>query len=280
MTSSPLWSWMRARRYALPGALGGLLRTPGARDAAALCGRLHRLGIAATVGYFQGDRDTPDTIVQSYRAMLETGACAGLSVKAPPLGFDPGRLRAIAAAAANADVVLMLDAHGPGDAEATIAATEALLADFPQSGCVLPARWRRSRGDADRLRDTSARLRIVKGEWADPDGDPHDGGAAYLALIERLAGRAAPVAVATHDPALAARALDRLIAAGTPCELEQLRDLPRRRTMAAARARGVPVRLYIPFGPGWWPYAIDKALARPHLPLWWLRDRLGLPDRA
>jgi proline dehydrogenase len=49
--------------------------------------------------------------------------------------------------------------------------------------------------------------------------------------------------------------------------------------MAAARARGVLVRLYIPFGPGWWPYAIDKALARPHLPLWWLRDRLGLPDR-
>ena len=26
-------------------------------------------------------------------------------------------------------------------------------------------------------------------------------------------------------------------------------------------------------------YAIDKALARPHLPLWWLRDRLGLSDR-
>jgi proline dehydrogenase len=175
--------------------------------------------------------------------------------------------------------MLMLDAHGPGDAEATIAATEALLADFPQTGCVLPARWRRSPDDADRLRDTSARLRIVKGEWADPDGDPDDGSAAYLALIERLAGRTAPVAVATHDPALAARVLDRLIAAGTPCELEQLRGLPRRRTMAAARTRGVPVRLYVPFGPGWWPYAIDKALARPHLPLWWLRDRLGLSDR-
>ncbi|HMN55041.1 MAG TPA: proline dehydrogenase [Sphingopyxis sp.] len=279
MTSSRLWTWMRARRYALPGALGARLPAPGAGDAAALCERLHRRGIAATAGYFQGDHDTPDTIVRSYRALLEAGVRASLSVKAPPLGFAPGRLRAIAEAAANAGAALILDAHGPGDAEATIAATEALLADFPQTGCVLPARWRRSPGDADRLRGTSARLRIVKGEWADPDGDPHDGVAAYLALIERLAGRAAPVAVATHDPALAARALDRLIAAGTPCELEQLRGLPRRRTMAVARARGVPVRLYIPFGPGWWPYAIDKALARPHLPLWWLRDRLGLSDR-
>jgi proline dehydrogenase len=279
MTSSSFRNWMRARRYALPEALGGRLPAPGWGDAAALCDRLRRRGVAATAGYFQGDRDTPDTIVQSYRALLATGACSGVSVKAPPLGFDPGHLRAIAEAADSAGAMLMLDAHGPGDAEATIAATEALLADFPQTGCVLPARWRRSPDDADRLRDTSARLRIVKGEWADPDGDPDDGSAAYLALIERLAGRTAPVAVATHDPALAARALDRLIAAGTPCELEQLRGLPRRRTMAAARTRGVPVRLYIPFGPGWWPYAIDKALARPHLPLWWLRDRLGLSDR-
>jgi proline dehydrogenase len=36
------------------------------------------------------------------------------------------------------------------------------------------------------------------------------------------------------------------------------------------------VRLYYPFGPGWWPYAADKALARPYLPLWALRDLLDL----
>jgi len=64
--------------------------------------------------------------------------------------------------------------------------------------------------------------------------------------------------------------------AGTPCELEQLRGLPRRRPMAIARRLGVPVRLYLPFGPGWWPYALNNALARPHLPLWAARDLLGL----
>jgi proline dehydrogenase len=45
--------------------------------------------------------------------------------------------------------------------------------------------------------------------------------------------------------------------------------------MAVARQLGVRVRLYYPFGPGWWPYALDKALARPYLPLWALRDFLG-----
>jgi proline dehydrogenase len=120
----------------------------------------------------------------------------------------------------------------------------------------------------------------VKGEWRDPDADPGNIDAAFLALVSRLAGRTAPVAVATHQPALAERALYILIASGTPCELEQRRGLPRRRTVAAARRRGVPVRVYIPFGPDWWPYAVDKALARPHLPLWMLRDALGLRDRA
>jgi proline dehydrogenase len=45
--------------------------------------------------------------------------------------------------------------------------------------------------------------------------------------------------------------------------------------MAVARRLGVPVRVYIPFGPGWWPYALDKALARPYLLSWMIRDRLA-----
>src|SRR5690606_4358230 len=156
------------------------------------------------------------------------GTGAYLSVKAPPLGFCPARLRALANAGATAGMPLMLDAHGPADAEATIAATEQLLADFPGTGCVLPARWRRSSADAGatvaatgrlladfrgtggvlpargrrssadavRLRDTPARIRIVKGEWSDPDADPADADVAYLALVSGLAGRAAPVAIA------------------------------------------------------------------------------------
>jgi proline dehydrogenase len=42
----------------------------------------------------------------------------------------------------------------------------------------------------------------------------------------------------------------------------------------------VPVRVYVPFGPGWWPYAIDKALARPYLLSWMIKDRLGRPKQA
>ena len=46
----------------------------------------------------------------------------------------------------------------------------------------------------------------------------------------------------------------------------------------SVRQRAVPVRVYVPYGRGWWPYAVDKALARPHLLGWMIRDRLGLAD--
>lgn len=270
---------LRNARYALPHLVERLVPGPGPSAAARRCRKLNRNGLAATLGYFQAASALPEDIVAANVAAA--GHLAGregdayLSVKAPPLRFEPARLREIADAAAASNMNLMFDAHAPKDAERTLDAVSDLLPDFPGTGFVLPARWIRSRGDAARFRDTSARIRLVKGEWADPEWRGMDVEASYLALAARLAGRAAPVAVATHDPGLAERALALLLAAGTPCELEQLRGLPARRTMAVASRLGVPVRLYVPFGPGWWPYALDKALARPYLLSWMVRDRLA-----
>jgi proline dehydrogenase len=230
------------------------------------------------LGYFQSAAAEADDIVAANVAVagLLAGQARGgcLSVKAPPLAFDRDHLRRIADCAAAAGMKLMFDAHAPKDADRTLEAVSGLLGDFPGTGFALPARWIRSRGDAMAFRDGSARIRLVKGEWADPDWRGQDVEASYLALAARLAGRSAPVGVATHDPDLAERALTLLLESGTPCELEQLRGLPARRTMAVARSLGVPIRVYVPFGPGWWPYALDKALARPYLLSWMIRDRL------
>lgn len=270
---------LRDARYAVPRYVERILPGPDAGDAARRCRALARNGLAATVGYFQSSRARPEEVVAANR--VAAGLLAGregdvyLSVKAPPLRFDAGHLRAIAEAAATAGLTLVFDAHAAPDGEPTLAAVAALLDEFPGTGFALPARWRRSLADAADFRDSSARIRIVKGEWADPDWGDRDVAASYVALVERLAGRPGPVAVATHDPGLAERALTLLLDAGTPCELEQLRGLPARRTMAVARRLGVRVRVYVPFGPGWWPYALDKALARPYLPAWLIQDRLG-----
>lgn len=277
-----LWGRLRSARYALPHQIEKVTRGPGPETAARICDRLQGQRLRAAVGHFPGSRDTADSIMA---ANLALAACLGdrsgdvyLSIKAPQLGFDRTHLRAIAQAAAASGMSLMFDAHGPQHADRTHDVFCELLPEFPRTGCVLPARWRRSMADAAWFRSSRARLRVVKGEWADPKGDIEDIEANYLGVVRRLAGREGTVAVATHSPRLAERALAILLDADTPCELEQLRGLPMRRTTAIARKWGVPVRVYVPFGPGWLPYALDKALARPYLLKWIMRDRLGLAD--
>jgi proline dehydrogenase len=269
-------------RQALPRYAERIMPVPGPAAAARMCERFTRKGLNVTLGYFGSEGASPEEILAANLALAGLLADCRidvyLSVKAPELKFDFARLRTIADAAASAGLPLLFDAHAVGDADRTLELASALLEDYPETGIVLPARWRRSTADALRFRDTSARLRIVKGEWADPEWGGEDIAENYMRLIARLAGRSAPVAVATHDPALAERALSLLSKAGTPCELEQLRGLPRRRTTMAAKRLGVPVRLYVPFGPGWWPYAVDKALDRPYLLSWMVKDRL--PERS
>lgn len=266
----PFKARLRQARYALPGVVGKHIAGETPEQAARSCARLARSGVAVTAGYFHDGEAEPAIVADTWRrlaaALAETGCDALLALKAPALAFD----RELVGAIAQAGVPLVFDSLTEPLAAKTLAFAQASAA-----GIALPARWRRSAGDARHLRDGPCRIRLVKGEWADPLADPADVAEAYLALARILAGRSAAVGVATHDPILAEAALKLLVDAGTPCELEQLRGLPRRRTMAAASRLGVRVRLYYPFGPGWWPYALDKALARPYLPLWALRDLIG-----
>ena len=102
---------------------------------------------------------------------------------------------------------------------------------------------------------------MVKGQWAgEPDLPLHSG---FLAVVDRLAGRVPAVGVATHDWRLASEAITRLRNAGTPCELELLYGLPLVRAAAVARRLETPVRIYVPYGRGWLPYALSRAFSSP-----------------
>ncbi|RVU07199.1 proline dehydrogenase [Novosphingobium umbonatum] len=265
-----LWSALRDMRYALPAQVERWVDGPDAASVARM-GQAAK-GMRATYGYFPAQQSDPDQVMAANQAMLAAlrgqGGDARLAVKAPHLGFDAGRIAALAG-----HVPLIFDAHAPAQADATLALATA-LGEQGAVGCALPARWRRSMADAADLRDGPLILRVVQGEWADPDGSAPDK-VAYLELVRALAGRRAMVGIATHDPTLGQAAMQLLLEAGTPCEWELLRGLPRRRCRILAQHLGVPVRLYWPFGPGWWPYAVDKALARPYLPLWAFQDHFS-----
>lgn len=231
---------------------------------------------ASTICYWNGEHDAPELVARHYLDILDELAQAKLnsylSIKATALYYRRELLNQIAERAASANVRLHFDAMWPDSAEPTFALLQELRVRQAQLSCTLPGRWQRSLTDAARINEWQIPVRVVKGQWADPDHPDIDLRAGYLAVIERLAGRAQHVAVATHDPALATAALGRLTQADTSCELELLFGLPTRAVLRVARRFGVPVRMYVPYGAAWAPYCLSQARQNPRI-LWWvLRD--------
>lgn len=236
-----------------------------------------------TLCYWNGHLDTPREIANRYAMSIDAVGAERLdcrvAMKAPPLQFSRDLFRDLLESAHRQGVGIQFDSLAPEAADPTFALIRELTPIHDMVGCTLPGRWRRSMADADRAVDLGLGVRVVKGQWADapePGIDPRVG---FLAIIDRLAGRARHVAVATHDPALAHEALARLRAAHTPCELELLVGLPVRDAIDVAKAEGVPVRIYLPYGHGSPPYAMRHATRNPRIAWWILRD-LCRPTRS
>ncbi|MFM2119446.1 MAG: hypothetical protein RL722_914 [Pseudomonadota bacterium] len=172
------------------------------------------------------------------------------SLQPGALAFDADVLGVLAAMARDSGVSLMWDSQTVDTADAALHCVRQLVRLGGELGVTLPGRWMRSRADADLAADLGLKVRVVKGRWADPLRPQFDERAGFLAVIGKLAGRARAVSVATHDAPLARMALRRLVEAGTPCELEVTHGVPHQAAVQAARALGVPVRVYVSFGSG------------------------------
>jgi hypothetical protein len=106
-------------RYALPGLIEALVDGPDAGAAGRLCVALERDGLLASAGYFQRACDGHDVVMAANLALIERLTAvpgATLALKAPALGFDRGRIGAIADMARTAGLPIVLDAHGPASA--------------------------------------------------------------------------------------------------------------------------------------------------------------------
>jgi proline dehydrogenase len=249
---------------------------PDLMDAIRACHKFSERKVASTIGYWNDDGDTAEKVAETYIAalnvlMVDRLDCY-LSIKAPAIGFDRGLLAEVRTAGERAGAGIHFDSLGPEYADRTFELIIESARSFPGIGCTLPGRWRRSISDASLAIDAGVRVRVVKGQWVDPDAPEIDLREGFLAVIDQLAGKARHVAVATHDPPLAREALRRLLVSGTPCEMELLFGLPLKSVMQVARELGVRVRLYIPYGHSWLPYAFSQIQKNPRI-LWWvIRD--------
>jgi proline dehydrogenase len=117
----------------------------------------------------------------------------------------------------------------------------------------LQANFHRSAGDLDHLIDAGVHVRLVKGAYVEPPtralpyGEPTD--LAFVHLAHRLASADADFALATHDVVLR----EAVLAALGTRPVEQLLGV-KSESLDGLVARGVPTRVYAPYGEDWFRY--------------------------
>jgi hypothetical protein len=217
-------------------------------------------GYATTVGFWDKGTATPAAVTDDCMAAAAAlPATSQLSIKHASMRRDPEVLDELLARCSGRGLSLHFDALAPDSAEAALREAERLVPSAPgMISCTLPSRWERSVADAAQVSAAGLGVRVVKGEWADPGAPDRDPVAGFLEVVDALAGNARHVAVATQDAPLAQAALERLLAAGTACELQVLYAMPSRRAVRVARRMDVAVRVYVPYGAGRIPYPVER----------------------
>jgi hypothetical protein len=177
-------------------------------------GAAERRGFACDVCYWPLPGEPPESVARNYAAALEvlaqTRTGARLAVKASQVGFEPATLEPRLDRARRADLPVIYDALEAGESDGVFRMISAALNSGVTLGCALAGRWPRSVADLEWALEHGLHVRLVKGQYADPDHPDADPRAGFLRLVDALAGRAPFVSVATHEPALAREALQRL----------------------------------------------------------------------
>ena len=269
----PLW------RKAAERAAQAYVAGPSVADAVKVGRRWRGRRVRTTVGFWNDGAD-PATKVQHETlkcvAALERFLPGGyVSIKLAALKYREDLLRPILRSAADAGFRVHFDSLGPETVDKTNAVIDGARALHDDLGCTLPGKWVRSVEDAAVASEKGLAVRVVKGQWVDPEAPDRDAREGYLEVVRGLAGKARLVAIATHDVPLAERCVRVLQDAGTPHELELLHGLPMRKALSLAKRRRVPTRIYVPYGESWLPYSLDYVERHPEVMLWLLRDLLG-----
>jgi proline dehydrogenase len=267
--------WEHAVR-ALPGGERGAYRlargyVAGTRqeDALACAHRLAAAGLASSIDFFGENISDPieaDRVTDHYVGLAQTLDRAPentfLSIDLSHIGLDqPGeavqqRLARIASALP-AGRRIQVGAEQERRADPILATVLAVARKGGAVSATIQANLERSRSDAQALADGGVPIRLVKGAYVEdpqvarPWGEPTD--LAFVELAHELHANGAEVAIATHDAVLRETLLRALPGIG----VEMLLGVRSADAMLVA-GRGLPVRIYVPYGDGWFRYAMRR----------------------
>jgi proline dehydrogenase len=219
-------------------------------------------------------------------AVVAAGIERNLSLKLTQLGLDADRattvdnLRRILDRADG--FFIRIDMESSAYTDVTLDIFETLWGQgYRHMGVVLQAELHRTEKDLRRIVGLGARIRLVKGAYAEPASISYrktaDVEAAFERLMKILLSEGHYPAIATHDPHLieATRKFAAVQGIGIGrFEFQMLygirRDLQRKLVLDGYR-----LRIYIPFGREWYPYFMRRLAERPENLAFALRGIFG-----
>lgn len=170
---------------------------------------------------------------------------------------------------------MMLDMEDASLVHSTIDLHDTLRRDGLPVAVTLQAYLRRTEADLDGLLAAGARVRLVRGAFAESARSAFTGDEeikeSFRRLISRMFSPDAKASgfyptIATHDDRIQSFAISQARRYGWEkgsYEFEMLLGV--RTGLAEELARsGERVRLYVPFGKDWWPYAVRRVGESPH----------------
>ena len=198
------------------------------------------------------------------------------SLKLTQMGLDLGdevcvaNTRRVLERAHAAGTFVWIDMEQSTYTERTLAIWERLRRDVPRVGCVIQAYLRRSESDIRRLAALGATVRLCKGAYLEPPALAFPGRRevddSYARLMGRLLApeslaRGTYPALATHDERMHVLAAQARVAP-EKLEMQMLYGI-RSDLHAGLRARGLRLRLLVPFGEDWYGYFMRRLAERP-----------------
>ncbi|MGA9148859.1 MAG: proline dehydrogenase family protein [Candidatus Nanopelagicales bacterium] len=243
-------------------------------------------GLHCTIEYLGPeviDEESAEGAVKEYLKLLEALQAADLldrselSVKPSDMGLelDGGssialaNTRTLAGAAAEFDTLLTLDMEAYSTVEPTFELFDAVHADFPQTGIVVQSYLKRTEDDCRRLADSGARVRLVKGAFDEPEEvafeAAQDIDLSYVRSLKALMNGDGIPLIATHDPRLIEIAAALAVRTGRERSSYEFQMLFGVRPDEQKRlaASGEKVRVYVPYGPQWYPYLVRRMAEKP-----------------
>lgn len=221
-----------------------------------------------------------DGATRTYLAMIERIVAAGIgrniSLKLTQLGLTIDRatcvdnLRRVLDAGGAHDFFVRVDMENSPYTQVTLDVFETMWQQgYRNAGIVLQSYLKRSAGDAARMNQLGARVRLVKGAYKEPKAVAYqrkaDVDAAFVEIMQLLLERGHDPSIATHDPDMLAATRTFASTRGIAADRYEFQMLygVRRDLQTELRDTGHRVRVYVPFGREWFPYFMRRLGERP-----------------